>query len=225
MISVVLPAYNEEKNIGFAIEDIADFLVKKNLKYEIIAVDDGSKDTTAEVIKHYEGKKNVILVSHPSNMGYGAALRSGFKVARGDLIFFTDSDRQFNIEDIEIFLEKIKGFDFVVGYRENRQDPVRRILYAKIFRFLSRIFFGIEVRDIDCAFKLFRGYVLSEMNFLSNGALINLEIFALAKKKGYKFAQFPVRHFKRTAGEQTGGNFKVIGKAMFNFFRLWLALK
>lgn len=226
MISIILPAYNEEKNIGFAIKDIADFFDRKKLAREIIVVDDGSTDKTKEILNDYKKTTNIIVVSYEKNLGYGAALRSGFLKVTGDLIFFTDSDRQFDIKDIEPFLDKIKERenDFIIGYRKNRKDPNHRIFYAFIFRFLALIFFGVKVKDVDCAFKLFKSYVLSDLKLVSDGALINLEILAKAQKRGYKFIELPVNHFKRTEGKQTGGSFKVIFKAIIKIFQLWIKL-
>ncbi len=223
MISIILPAYNEEKNIGLTIKDIINFFDKKKLVYEIIVVDDGSTDKTKEVLNEYKRTKNIVVAFHIKNLGYGSALRSGFNMARGDLIFFTDSDRQFDIKDIVPFLKKIKQKenDFVIGYRKNRKDSYNRILNALIFRFLAQIFFGVKVKDMDCAFKLFKNYVLSDLNLISDGALINLEILSKAQKRGYKFIELPVAHFKRAEGKQTGGSFKVIFKAIFQFFSLW----
>lgn len=221
MISIILPAYNEEKNIIFTIKDIADFFDRKKLACEIIVVDDGSTDKTKEILDKYKKTTNIIIVSYEKNLGYGAALRSGFSKAKGNLIFFTDSDRQFDIKDIEPFLDKIIENDFVIGYRKNRKDPYYRIFYAFIFRFLALIFFGVKVKDVDCAFKLFKSYVLSDLKLVSDGALINLEILAKAQKRGYKFVELPVNHFKRIEGKQTGGSFKVIFRAIIQFFLLW----
>ncbi len=221
MISVILPAYNEEKNIGKAIDKISDFFDKRGDLYEIIVINDGSKDKTAEVLENYKKTRNIIVVSHNKNQGYGSALVSGFKQAQGGLIFFTDSDLQFDIKDIEIFLQKIKDYDFAIGCRKNRKDSFHRILNAKIFGLMSFIFFGVKVKDVDCAFKLFKSYVVKGENLISKGALINLEILAKAKKRGYKFLEMPVNHFSRKEGKQTGGSFKVILRALGNFFVLW----
>jgi len=225
MISVILPAYNEEENIAFLINDISSFFKQKKWQYEIIVVNDGSKDKTAEILNNYKKRENIRIITHKKNLGYGAALRSGFLKARGDLVFFTDADRQFNIQDITPFVKKIKDYDFVVGFRKKRSDPFYRIFYAKVFAVIARIFFKVKVKDVDCAFKLFKKNVLSNLKLESNGALINLEIFALARKKNYKFTELPVNHFPRKKGKQTGGNFKVLFKAFLNIFRLWLKLR
>jgi len=230
MISVILPAYNEEKNIGFVIDDISNFFKKIILPYEIIVVNDGSKDKTLEVLNKYKKRENIIVVSHIRNLGYGSALRSGFSAAKGDLIFFTDSDRQFEIKDIVPFLEKINSsegsgqVDLVIGYRKNRRDSRMRILYAWLFKLACFIFFGVRVKDIDCAFKLFKKYVISDMKLVSDGALINLEILAKAKKKSYKFIELPVCHLERKEGKQTGGSSRVIFKAISQILFLWIEI-
>lgn len=225
MISIVLPVFNEEKNIAREIISISDFFKKLGTPYEIIAVNDGSTDRTQEILAQLAQKPGIKIILHKKNLGYGAALRSGFSKASGDQIFFTDSDLQFDIQDITLFLEKIKQVDFVVGYREKRADSAIRILCARAFGLVSRIFFKIKAKDIDCAFKLFNSYVLSDMGLISDGALINLEIFAKARKKEYKFVELPVRHFKRTEGRQTGGDLEVILKAVSQFFWLWAKIK
>jgi len=222
MISIILPAYNEEKNIGPAIDDISNFLNKIKELFEIIIVDDGSKDGTAEVLNEYKKRNNIIVITHPKNLGYGAALRSGFTKACGDLIFFTDSDRQFDMHDIKLFLEKIKDYDFIVGYRENRKDSFLRTLYASFFRIISHILLGVNVKDVNCAFKIFKADTVKSLPLFSSGALINLEIFVQAKKKKYKFIELPVKHFPRQYGKQTGGSPKILFKALFSLFSLWI---
>jgi len=221
MISIILPIYNEEKNISIVINDVLNFFRDKNLSFEIIAVNDGSRDKTKEILDDFKKEKNITVVTHQNNLGYGAALNDGFKMASGDLIFFTDSDRQFDIRDIGLFLEKIKNVDFVIGYRKKRKDPLIRIANALIFRFAATVFFGVKVRDVDCAFKIFKKDVLFNLKITSDGALINLEILAKAQKKGYKFIELPVNHFRRKEGKPTGGSLKVISKAIINLFKLW----
>lgn len=218
MISIILPVYNEENNIKNVISNITGFFNKKKLDFEIIAVDDGSKDKTGEILESY---KNIAVVTHDKNIGYGAALRSGFNVAKGDLIFFMDSDNQFDISDFDLLRKEINSCDFVVGYRQKRQDPLHRIVYAQIFRLIARIFFRIKVKDVDCAFKLFKSHVLSGMQLKQSGSLINLEIFSFSRRKGYKFTEVPVRHFPRKEGKQTGGDFLVLFRAVLNLFKFW----
>jgi len=226
LLSVVLPVFNEESNAEKAIASISDFLKKKKIKAEIIIVNDGSTDSTAKILERIgQRAKNLTTLTHKKNLGYGAALRSGFGRAHGELIFFTDSDCQFDIKEIDNFLPRIKDYDFVVGYRKKRKDPFLRLICAFFFRGIAELFFGIKVRDVNCAFKLFRADALKSLNLFSSGALINLEIFASAKSKRYKFFEMPVTHYPRTAGKQTGGSFMVLLKAFLNIFVLRLKIK
>lgn len=225
MISIILPVYNEQNNIKKTIDSVLDFFYKSSLPFEIIAVNDGSHDATTNVLADYQGEKNVLVISHPKNLGYGAALRSGFNQAKGDLIFFMDSDGQFTIEDISPFLEKLPAYDGVIGYRKQRKDPYIRIVYGFILKVTALILFGVNVKDVDGAFKLFKKEVIKNMTLEENGALINLEILALAHKKGYVFLELPISHFKRVSGKSTGGNFIVIFKAMYHMLGLWKRVK
>ncbi len=225
MLSIVLPIFNEEENIKPLLDEFLEFFGKRNDPFEIIAVNDGSTDKTGKILTEFKNNENIVVLEHDHNMGYGTAVRSGFKGAKGDLIFFTDSDRQFDIKEISGFLEKIDGYDFIAGFRKRRKDPRFRLFFAWLFSLGSMLFFGVRVKDMDCAFKLFKSYVIKGMPLSSDGALINLEIFSLAKKAGYKFIQLPVSHFPRKKGKQTGANPKVILKAIVGFFKLWLRLK
>lgn len=191
-------------------------------KHEVIIVDDGSIDGTEtvieELIKQYPEVK---LVSHQENLGYGAALISGFKNSKYDLVVFNDGDGQFDFSEIKLFLKKIKNYDLVIGFRRKRVDaPLRQIL-----QFLLKIwvfgFFGFTVKDIDCGFKLFKKEALRKiMPFKSQGAMISTEILYKAKKKDLSICQLPVSHYPRFAGKQTGGNLKVIMTAIAETIKL-----
>ena len=228
MISVILPIYNEEKNIKKSIDCVVDFFYKRNNllpeAFEIIAVNDGSKDKTKDILNSYSGVENIHIVSHIKNLGYGSALRSGFDMAQGDLIFFTDSDCQFDINDLVKFTKEIKNYDFIIGYRKNRKDSKIRIFNGFLLRLAAGFLFGIKVKDVDCAFKLFKKEIIKSLTLCERGALINLEILALAQKKHYKFLELPVSHFYRTEGNPTGGNLKVIFLAAYNFLWLWVRI-
>jgi glycosyltransferase involved in cell wall biosynthesis len=221
MLSVILPCYNEEANIEPILNDIWNFFTASKTPYEIVAVNDGSRDRTGALLKRWQSAHpELAVVTHHHNKGYGAALQSGFAAARGDLIFFTDSDRQFDIGELASFMPHIANYDFVIGYRRVRRDPRGRVMLAGVFRILSRMLFGINVRDVNCAFKLFRAPAIKGMRLTQPGALINLEIFALAKQRGYRFLELPVTHHPRTQGAQTGGSMRVVLKAFADLFRL-----
>ncbi|MGE5551471.1 MAG: glycosyltransferase family 2 protein [Bacteroidota bacterium] len=228
-LSIVLPAYNEEGNIRRTIEEILSFLpgfAPIGRDFEIIAVDDGSRDQTGRIVQELSAvHPEVRLVQHEVNRGYGGALRSGFAAARGEFIFFMDSDGQFVFPEIEKLLAKIEQYDAVLGYRLDRQDSFMRKLNAFGWNTLTKLLFGLSVRDIDCAFKLYRRELIADMPLSSGGALINAEMLARAKRKGFRFAQVGVTHRPRIAGKQTGANLRVIIKAFAELFRLYSRIK
>jgi glycosyltransferase involved in cell wall biosynthesis len=214
-LSIVLPAYNEAGNLPGLIGEISAHLRNKDIDYEIIIVNDGSRDNSKDVIQSLKtASSHVVGVEHETNKGYGAAVRSGFNAATKEWVFFTDSDRQFNFSEIEKLLEIKDSADIIAGYRYNRQDPFIRKLNAGIFNLAIDVLFWLWVRDIDCAFKLIRREVIQKANLESNGALINSELLVRAKRMGYKIKQVPVTHLPRKHGKQTGANIKVILRAV-----------
>jgi len=225
-ISVFFPCYNEEGNVGRVIGRTKEMLEQMGADYEIIIVDDGSKDETGQIADEMAKKDNRIKVVHHSpNKGYGGALQSGFKAATKELIFFTDGDGQFDTEEIKIMLPLIEQNDIVCGYRLDRKDSVMRKLNGWLWTKLVNILFGMHIRDIDCAFKLFRRSVTADMKMTSTGALISAEILARATRQGSRITQVGVHHYPRTAGEQTGAKLKVILRAFKELFALYNRIK
>ena len=211
-----MPAYNEEANIGAMIEDAVATVSKYTDDYEIIVVDDGSKDGTAQVVREKAEKyPQARLVQHEVNLGYGAAVFDGFAAATKELIFFTDGDRQFVLDEIGKLLPLINGADMVVGYRAPRRDPWHRVLYGKGWSMLVTLLFGYTARDIDCAFKLFKREIITNIGdqIESRGATFSAEWLVRARRAGYKIAEVPVTHLPRVAGSQTGARLHVIGRA------------
>lgn len=225
-ISLVLPAHNEEPNIRTVVEEAAQVLPTAFADYEIIVVNDGSKDRTLEIAHALESENpHVKVVNHPVNRGYGAALTSGFNSATGDYIMFMDSDRQFDINDIHRLTPYVEDHDIVAGYRIKRSDPAHRLLNARIFGLAVKLLFGINVRDIDCAFKIMRSEVLKGINLESPGALINTEILAKANVQGCTLTQTGVNHYPRLEGEQSGASVKVVLRAFWEMIRLWWRMR
>lgn len=214
-LSIILPAHNEKENLPVLTKEISDYMAELAWDYEIIVVNDGSTDGTKEVIDNLQkNDSHVKAVHHPKNRGYGGALRSGFSAATKDWVFFMDSDRQFNIREISKLVEHAENYDMVIGYRKDRQDHLIRKLNAGIFNIVVNMLFGLWIRDIDCAFKLIRREIVSRADLESNGALINTELLVRAKNLGYKIKQIPVTHYPRLSGESSGGNIKVILRAV-----------
>jgi glycosyltransferase involved in cell wall biosynthesis len=225
-LSLVLPAFNEALNIEFVVRDALRTLPLYSDRYEIVVVDDGSCDDTSAIVQRLAKEhEQVRLVSHQRNRGYGAALASGFAAATCDFIMFMDADRQFDIRDLGLLTPFVGAYDIVAGFRMERRDPLHRRVFAEMFNVVVRVLFGVHLRDIDCAFKLFRGEVLRGMALVSPGALVNTEIQAKARRQGAQLQQVGVHHYPRIAGEATGGSPRVIVRAMVETLVLWWRLR
>ena len=228
-MSIFMPAYNEEKNVGKTIDQVLGVLQTLNLKnYEVIVVNDGSKDDTAGVVEEWEKKDNhVRLINLEKNMGYGEAVKTGYYSSKYSYIVFIDSDGQFDFSDIHKLLEKINIADVVVGYRVNRQDSMLRLINGWGWTQLSNILFGLGVKDVDCAFKLVNRKVIDTIPHLEStrGAMINPEFLAKAKKAHFKIIQVGVRHFPRIEGKQTGAKLSVILSSFADLIKFWWKLK
>jgi glycosyltransferase involved in cell wall biosynthesis len=221
-LSVVLPAHNEEANIVIVVEQALNVLPNYVDDFEIIIVNDGSRDRTADIVDELSAQdSHIVAVHHSVNRGYGAALTTGFKATTGDFVMFMDSDRQFDIADISRLTPFVGKFDIVAGFRMQRNDPFHRRMFAETFNVVVRILFGVHLRDIDCAFKIFRGDMLRSIELTAPGALINTEIQAKLRRQGATIEQVGVNHFPRVAGSATGGNPKVILRAMRETIFLW----
>jgi glycosyltransferase involved in cell wall biosynthesis len=225
-LSIVLPAFNEEDNIKESVARATTVAERLCADHEVIVVDDGSRDATAAVVRELAaGDPRVRLVPHGVNRGYGEALRSGFLAARKELVFFTDADNQFDLDELEAFLPWIDRVDVVSGYRINRQDPFMRRLNAKAWNLLVRVLFHVPVRDIDCAFKLFRREVLEDLHIESVGAMVNTELMVKVGRSGKAVVELGVTHYPRTAGEARGAHPKVIAKALIELTRMYRKLR
>lgn len=225
-LSLVLPAHNEAENLEPVIQRVLRVLPNVVRDFEVIIVDDGSRDGTGELADKLAAEHSQIqVVHHDVNRGYGSALRSGFDAATGDLIMFMDSDRQFDIGDITALLPYVPHYDIVAGYRIRRRDPLYRRVYAKLFDFAVWVLFGIHMRDVDCAFKIYRADLIKAMPLTMPGALINTEMLAFARRMGASLVEVGVNHYPRTAGQQSGGSPRVVLRAMGETVRLWWWLR
>jgi glycosyltransferase involved in cell wall biosynthesis len=203
-VSIVLPAFNEEQNIEGAIEEACQVAASAVPAWEVIVVDDGSRDTTAQRVASISKRQpRVHLISFPENRGYGAALRAGFHAARGDLIFYTDSDRQFDLSELRYFLPVMDRTDVAIGFRVYRYDPVLRCLLSWVYNRLVSAVFRARVRDVDCSFKLFRREVLEAIDLETRDFFIDTEMVAKVRKWNFRMLQKGVKHYPRRAGESS----------------------
>lgn len=227
-LSLFFPAYNEEGNIKNTVEKAIPVLKNVASKYELLIVDDGSKDKTGEIAdKLAEEYSFIRVVHHHPNQGYGAALKSGFYNSKQEWIVFTDSDGQFDFSEVTRLIEKSGEADIVAGYRINRQDPLMRKIFGFGWTFLSRLLLGVGVRDVDCAFKLVKKKVIDTIPPLQStrGGMISPELLGRAKKAGFKIVEVGVHHYPRKEGKQTGANLKVIFKSFMDLGKLWWQIK
>lgn len=226
-ISAFFPAYNEEANIAALCLKTAAVLQRISPDWEVVAVNDGSRDATAAVVEALHAKEpRIRVVSHGVNQGYGAAVKTGFASAQKDWIFFTDGDGQFDVAELESRLAPLmEGHDLVVGYRIKRADPFQRRANAWAWGTLVRTLFGLKgVRDIDCAFKIVRRGVFEKFKLETTGAMISTELLVKSQKNGFRIAEVGVSHYPRTAGVQTGAKLAVIARAfkeLFLYFMKW----
>lgn len=226
-LSIFFPFWNEEKNVKNVVENAIPVAEKIAKKWEILIIDDGSKDKTYEIGKELSEKnKNIRVISHKPNRGYGAALKEGLENSNYKYIVFTDGDGQFDFSEVTKFVEKIESADIVIGYRKKRQDSYGRHLLMNMLKVWDYVFFGFYFTDIDCGFKMFRKEALGNILPLrSEGAMITTEILAKSKIKKLKIKEVEVNHFPRKYGIQTGANIPVIVRAMLESFILWFDIK
>jgi glycosyltransferase involved in cell wall biosynthesis len=222
-LSVVLPAFNEEANIEKVARRCVAYLEQLVPDYELLVVDDGSRDRTGDILNRLATElPRLRPLHHVQNRGYGAALRTGFDAATKRFVFYMDGDGQFDIRDLDRLLPLATGDDHIVtGYRIERRDSFIRRLNAKLFGgWLVRVMLGVRVRDLNCAFKLIPKKVLDHITLESPGALINAELYGRAVRQGFGIKEVGVHHYPREAGVQTGAHLSVILRAFYDLFRL-----
>ncbi len=220
-ISVFFPCYNEEANVERTTQAALKMCRRVSDDFEVIIVNDGSKDRTAEIANRLAAEIAEVRAIHNNpNLGYGGALQAGFRAATKDWVFYTDGDGQFDFEEIDKLLPMLDDYDIVSAYRMDRKDPFLRKLNALAWTSLVNVLFWLWLRDIDGAFKIFPRKLFDEIEMKSMGALIDSEVLARAKRLGYTIGQVGVHHYPRTAGEQTGANLGVILRAFKELFKL-----
>ncbi len=225
-LSAVLPAYNEEANILATAEAVRAAVEKVTSNFEIIIVNDGSKDRTGAVADALAREDpRVRVIHHEANRGYGAALRSGFAAITKGFCFYTDADRQFDLSEFMRLLPLIPGADVVTGFRENRRDPINRRLSAAMYKRMLGVLFGLRVRDVDCAFKVYRSDLLRDLDLASNSIFISAEALIKATQRGCVIREVAVTHFPREHGRQTGNSPATLVKALREFVKLSPALR
>ena len=210
-LCVVLPVFNEEKNIEACIYGALGLLRGYVDELRVIAVDDGSTDGTAEILCRIKDKEPELeVISNCLNRGYGYAIRRGIAYLKDGWVFVMDSDGQYDIKDFLRFWDNRERYDFILGYRVKRRDGIYRNILGGLGNLMSLSILGSGINDINCGFKLFKAEDLRDMRLISNGGAISFEIIFNLLKADKKFIQLPATHYRRKAGRQTGGSPKVV---------------
>ncbi|HXC36830.1 MAG TPA: glycosyltransferase family 2 protein [Candidatus Acidoferrales bacterium] len=224
-ISVFFPFHNEQENVRQVYDSACRVLKTIGLDYEIILVDDGSTDETPRIVDAIAAADpRVKVVHHPAKSGYGAALQSGFRTATKGLVFYTDGDGQFDLNELPPLVPLMKEYDIVTCYRINRQENLRRRANAWLWTWLMCTLFGLKIRDMNGAFKLYKRRIFDVIKMESKGSLLNSEILARAKRKGFTMIQVGVHHYPRAAGK-AGPKTKVIFKAFWELGKLYWRMR
>lgn len=226
-LTIFFPAFNEAGNIEEAIKQALSIAPKVARKFEVLVINDGSTDATRQIAKRMEQKYRHVRLVNQRNRGYGGALKRGFKEAKYEWIFYTDSDLQFDISELQNLVALTKNFPLVLGYRVNRAEGLRRHILAKALKIWNRVLlnFPQDIEDVDCAFKLINRQVLAKTEpLISEGAMISSELLLKSHQAGFEYSQVGVSHFQRRLGNPTGSNLVVVYKAIVETFRLRLSL-
>jgi glycosyltransferase involved in cell wall biosynthesis len=212
-VSFFCPAYNDAGNLPDLIPVVVDFLTKHSKKFEIVIIEDGSPDKTGEVADELAKKfPNIRVVHHAKNMGYTATLKEGFETAKYDYVMFTDGDNQYNVFDAEPYLSLLETHDLITGYATQKAVSNFRKFQSRVHNMLVSILFLEYFKDINCALKIFKRSILTDIQLNSNphGAFIAAELVLKAKKLGFTIGKFPVVHYERKSGIASGSKPKVV---------------
>ena len=225
-ISVFLPAHNEEGNIERVVRGFCAELPTVADNYEVIVVDDGSRDRTGAIADRMAAADpHVRVVHHQVNRGYGGAVISGIAAATQPYVLLCDGDGQFDPADLKLLAARMKDCDVAVGRRTRRADHMMRRVNGKAWTVLVGMLFGLRISDMDCGFKLFRRDFLDGIELHSNGAMITTELMARLSGRGARIGEVDVKHLPRLSGDQSGNSLRVVAKAFKDLFVLYRDLK
>ncbi len=225
-LSVFFPAYNDSGTIASLVITALKAARRLTDNFEVIIVNDGSADRTAEIADELaRAYPEVRVIHHERNRGYGGALRSGFAAATRDLIFYTDGDAQYDPAELEALWGALRDdVDLVNGYKISRSDPLHRIVIGRIYHHTVKLLFGLSVRDVDCDFRLMRRSIFDRVALHKNSGVICLEMMKKIEDAGYRIAEVPVHHYHRAYGRSQFFNFKRLFRTSIDVFKLWFVL-
>jgi glycosyltransferase involved in cell wall biosynthesis len=226
-ISVFFPAYNDGGTIASMV--LSAILVLQSLSddYEVVVVNDGSSDYTKEILDELEQQYEAVrIVHHERNRGYGGALRTGFATASKDFIFYTDGDAQYDVRDLPALWGQMRdGVDLVQGYKISRSDPLHRMIIGRIYHWMTKLAFGLRLRDVDCDFRLMRRSIFDKVYLKSDSGVICVEMMKKIQDAGFEITEVPVHHYHRAYGGSQFFNFRRILRVARDLTKLWLELR
>ena len=225
-LSIFFPCYNDGGTIASMVSLADETAQGITDAYEIIVVDDGSSDHSRRILRTLESKYSSLrLLFHEKNRGYGGALRSGLAAARGEWVFYTDGDYQYDVDDLRLLWERrAPDVDLVNGFKVKRHDPIHRVWIGLIYQHLIQLAFGLKVRDVDCDFRLIRRSALDRFDLLEDTGCICVELVKKLQETGAKFDEVGVRHMFRAYGHSQFFNFRRIVRTLVKLWRLWIKL-
>ena len=225
-LSVFFPAYNDSGTIASLVITALHSARRLTDDFEVIVVNDGSADATAEIADELARTyPEVRVVHHERNRGYGGALRSGFAAATRDRVFYTDGDAQYDPAEMAVLWERMDpSVDLVNGYKISRSDPLHRIIIGRVYHHTVKLLFGLKVRDVDCDFRLMRRAIFEKVSLEKNSGVICLEMMKKVQDAGFRIAEVPVHHYHRAHGRSQFFNFRRLVRTGIDVAKLWYAL-
>ena len=225
-LSVFFPAYNDAPSLPGLVRKTFDTLREHVADYEVIVVNDGSRDQTAAVLLELSRELPLLrVVTHPENRGYGGALRSGFAAATKECVFYTDGDGQYDVGELPRLLERmLPTTGLVNGFKLERQDPAHRIWIGNVYNFCARLLFRIRIRDIDCDYRLIRRALLDSIHLTSTSGTICVELVRKLELSGCEVAEVGVHHYPRLHGESQFFRLRSLATTFYQLLKLWLRL-
>jgi len=226
-LSVFFPAYNDSGTIASLVIRALHVAATLTADYEVIVVNDGSKDATGEILDELTRlyPEHFRVVHHAVNRGYGGALRSGFAAATKDLVFYTDGDAQYDPGELTLLWQALgPEVDWVNGWKISRSDPLHRIVIGRVYHHTVKLLFGLKVRDVDCDFRLMRRRMFDGVRLEKSSGVICLEMMKKFKDAGFRVAEVPVHHYHRAHGKSQFFNFPRIARTAVDVLKLWWAL-
>ena len=225
-ISAFFPAYNDAGTIASMVITADRTLRELADDYEVIVVNDGSPDHTAEVLADLQTRyPRLRVITHPRNRGYGGALRSGFANATKELVCYTDGDAQYDPREFKLLVEQLRDdVDVVQGYKIQRHDPLHRIIIGKLYHAVVSTMFGLSVRDVDCDFRLIRRNVFDVVDLTQDSGVICVELMTKIEQAGFRITEVPVHHYHRAYGQSQFFNFRRVGRVGVDLLKLWTKL-